>query len=92
MKESFKQKMLRAMGAPESMARDQPEICMIGFERISVENYKSILKYTKEEVFLRLIRGTLQLIGGDLTIKEIGENVICVEGIIKQICFIEEGK
>lgn len=92
MKEPFKQKMLRAMGAPESVARDQPEICMIGFERISVENYKSILKYTQEEILLRLIQGKLQMIGRNLFIKEIGEGSICVEGKVQQICFIEEGE
>lgn len=92
MKETFKRKMLRAMGAPESIARDQPEICMIGFERISIENYKSILKYTQEEILLRLIQGKLQLAGTNLFIKDIGEGSICIEGMVQQICFIEEGK
>ncbi len=90
MREPFKQKMLRAMGAPESMVRQQPEICMIGFERISIENYSSILKYSTEEILLRLIRGKLQIQGSSLCVKEIGEGSICIEGTVRQICFMEE--
>lgn len=90
MKETLKQKMLRAMGAPETMVRDQPEICMLGFERISVENYSTILKYTTEEIVLRLIRGKMQISGRHLWVRDIGMGSICIEGSVNQICFIEE--
>lgn len=90
MKESMKQKVLRAMGAPEFMVREQPEICMIGFERISVENYRSILKYTTEEILLRLIQGKMLVSGSHLWVREIEMGTICIEGKVKQICFIEE--
>lgn len=90
MKENLKQKMLRAMGAPESIVRDQPEICMLGFERISVENYSAILKYTTEEILLRLIKGKMQISGSRLWVREIGMGTICIEGEVRQICFIEE--
>lgn len=90
MKDNLKQKMLRAMGAPESMVRNQPEICMLGFERISVENYNSILKYTPEEILLRLLQGKMQIIGKQLWVKDIGMGSICIEGKVSQICFLEE--
>lgn len=90
MKETLKQKMLRAMGAPESMVRDQPEICMLGFERISVENYRSILKYTTEEIILRLIQGKMSVSGIGLWVRDIGMGSICIEGNVRQICFMEE--
>lgn len=90
MKEPLKQKMLRAMGAPESMVRDQPEICLLGFERISVENYRTILKYNTEEIVLRLIRGSMQITGSNLWVRDIGMGSICIEGKVRQICFTEE--
>lgn len=87
---SVKQKFLRLIGTPEFIVRDQPEICMIGFERISVENYKTLIKYSDEEVCLRLIKGILQINGRKLVIRDIDMGRICIEGRVKEIFFREE--
>lgn len=90
MSESLKRRFLRTIGTPEFIIRDQPEICMIGFERISVENYKSLLQYSDESVLIRLIKGRLEIEGKKLTVKDIDAGKICIEGRIKKICFAEE--
>jgi len=86
-KESFKQKILRTIGTPEFIVRDQPEICMIGYECISIENYKSLLQYSDEMLIIRLIKGRLSIEGKGLMVKNIEEGKICVEGCIRKMCF-----
>ena len=90
MKATLKQKMLKAMGMPEFISREQPELCMTGFESISVENYKSILLYTGETIVLQLVQGFLQIEGTSLCIKDIGDGVICIVGTISHISFPKE--
>ena len=90
MKESIKRKFLRAIGTPEFVVREQPEICMIGNEKLSIENYKSLLQYSDETLIIRLITGKILIEGRKLAVRDIELGKICVEGLIKQISFIEE--
>ena len=85
----LKNKFLRAIGTPEYIVREQPEICMIGYEYISIENYTSLLEYSDECMVIRLIKGRITIEGRKLTVKDIDEGRICVEGCIKRIQFTE---
>ena len=89
MKESIRQKFLRSIGTPEFIVREQPEICMLGFEKISIENYKSLLQYNDERLLIRLIKGCLTIEGRHLIVRDIESGKICIEGQIKNICFSE---
>ena len=60
---------------------------MIGSECISIENYKSLLQYNDESLMVRLIKGRLSVEGKKLTVKNIEEGKIYIEGRIKKICF-----
>ena len=75
------------MGTPEYIVRDQPEICMIGYEYISIENYKSLLQYSDDCMIIRLIKGSITIEGKKLTVKDIEEGKICIKGCIKRIQF-----
>ena len=79
------------MGMPEFIAKGQPEICLLGFEHISVENYTSILQYTSKEIMLRLLQGKVQIEGNGLCVKDIGDGTIRIEGTIQQVRFLKEG-
>ena len=91
MKATLKQTVLKAMGMPEFIAKGQPEICLLGFEHISVENYISILQYTSNEIVLRLLQGKVQIQGSGLCVKDIGDGIIRIAGRIQQVQFRKEG-
>jgi len=86
----IKNKLLHMAGTPEFVVKDQPEICMLGFERISIENYKSLMQYNDERVIIRLIKGKLEVEGKRLIVKNIEEGKICLEGRILKVCFLED--
>lgn len=83
----WKDNLVRTMEIPGDLAYSQPVITVLGSREITVENYKSIRKFTGTMIEIQTKNGILCMEGEHLTIPwyEGGEVKIC--GMIRHIHF-----
>ena len=55
-------------------------------KQIVVEGYKSVLKVDESNVILKLFDGELEIVGNNLSIKQLGTNTIKIIGKIYSVC------
>ena len=70
---------------PEELALDMPRITLVGNLRLGVENHKGIIKYTQEEIRLRVNKGMVSAKGVKLELKNLSSEEILIEGNIREI-------
>ena len=70
---------------PEELAFDLPRITLFGNLRLGVENHKGIIKYTQEEIRLRVHKGMVSAKGVKLQLRNLSSEEILIEGNIKEI-------
>ncbi|MBR2744619.1 MAG: YabP/YqfC family sporulation protein [Clostridia bacterium] len=79
----------RALEIPEEVVSSVPKITALGFEKLMIENYKSILEY--QDFFIRISTciGIININGFDLKMNEMTSDDIVVEGKIDSLDFEE---
>lgn len=73
---------------PEELALDMPRITMIGNVKLSVENHKGIMVYTENEIRLRVNDGFLVAKGKNLSLKNISNDEVLLQGEIMQMAIV----
>jgi sporulation protein YqfC len=72
---------------PEEIVISAPIISLIGSQEISVENFKTIVKYSSEEIKLNTVEGILVIKGKKLEAKSMTSEKIKMRGFIEGIFF-----
>lgn len=72
---------------PEEISNNEPKITIIGFKKIMVENYKGILEYENFFVRLNTVIGVLNINGYNLSLNEMTDEDLIIEGNIESIDF-----
>jgi len=78
-----------ALEIPQDALLDLPRITMIGDAQLYLENHKGIIEYSTEKIRVSVLGGSLEIIGKDLTLKNIKPDEIAAYGTIKQLVFVK---
>lgn len=81
--------MTKTLELPADVMMDLPRITMIGKLHIYIENHHGVLKFSNQELRLRLKQGELLIKGNEFVLKTILPEEILLEGSIEQVLFIE---
>ncbi len=80
---------LQAMAAfleiPPDIVLDMPRLTMLGNKQLLVENHKGIIEYTSGLVRVKLNQGELAVTGDSLSIGNLQQEHILVEGTIRRL-------
>ncbi|MNC38233.1 YabP family protein [compost metagenome] len=76
------------LDVPEDIAQDIPRLTMIGNIRLQIENHRSVLHFSEERLLLTLSRGSLEILGSNLSIRTIMAEEVLVEGVIRELKYI----
>ncbi len=90
MRRWVKQWMTERMELPADVMMDLPRITMVGHLHIYIENHRGVLRFSKEEMRLRLDEGQLLIRGHDFVIKTILPEEILLEGKILSVQYVFE--
>lgn len=82
--------MMNQLDLPFDVMMDLPRITMIGNFHIYIENHRGVIRFTKNELRLRLTEGELAILGNEFVIKNILPEEILLEGVIVDVRFIKE--
>lgn len=85
-------KLNKLLEIPLEVFSDEPKITCLSFKKIMIENYKNILVY--QDVFIKISSsiGNINISGLDLTMEEMNNDDIIVEGMIESIEFEKNAK
>ena len=72
---------------PEEVIIRAPIVSMVGTQEVSVENFKTIVKYTSVEIRLSTTEGMLVIKGKNLEAKSMTSEKIKMRGMIEGISF-----
>lgn len=70
---------------PDDIILDLPRMTMLGNKQLLVENHKGIIEYSTALVRIKLSQGTLIIHGEQLSLGNLQQEQILVEGIIKLV-------
>ncbi|RAU99247.1 sporulation protein YqfC [Paenibacillus sp. YN15] len=76
------------LDVPEDIAQDIPRLIMIGNVRLQIENHRGVLHFSEERLLLTLSRGSLEILGSNLSIRTIMAEEVLVEGVIRELKYI----
>lgn len=82
----LKKSLVTALEVPEDLAYKAPIVTITGNSCMSVENYRSILRYTKEEIVILTARGRVEIHGKQLCIPCYSPWEMQVSGKIIKVC------
>ena len=74
---------------PVELSTNNPEITVVGFERVLIENYKGIFEYQDYFVRLNTHIGIININGFNLNLEEMTTDDLLVTGKIDSIDFEE---
>lgn len=78
---------------PEDLLQELPRITLIGNKELYIENHRGVLNFSTSQLKLALAKGSLEITGENLVIRNIIGQELAVEGVIGEIRYIEsEGK
>ncbi|MBO8128554.1 MAG: sporulation protein YqfC [Peptococcaceae bacterium] len=72
---------------PGEVALDLPKIILVGNVQVIIENHRGIVEYTDTLVRVLVESGEVAVHGQDLSLRNIMQDEICVEGVIKGVSF-----
>jgi sporulation protein YqfC len=72
---------------PPDVVGEGPKITITGRRQILVENYKSIVNFSEEEIRLETAEGDVCLQGKELTLKVILSTELRIEGELSSLSF-----
>ncbi|MDO5134644.1 MAG: YabP/YqfC family sporulation protein [Eubacteriales bacterium] len=91
MKRSWKEHLVSAMEIPGDLAYKDAIVTLTGPRQVTVENYRSILSYTGEELVILTQGGRVRVRGSGLTILWYTPAEMEIRGRIQEI-LLENGK
>ncbi len=80
--------MTKNMDLPADVMMDLPRVTMIGHFHIYIENHRGLIRFTNDELRLRLTEGELLIKGKSFVIKNILPEEILLEGVVDDVKFI----
>lgn len=91
MKEKRKKqsKLDRLLEIPEEISSLEPRVTIMGFKKMVVENFKSVLEYQEFYIRLNTYVGILNINGFNLKLGEMTKEDITITGKIESIDFEE---
>lgn len=81
----FFEELTNIVGLPFDELASGYKLELVAGKALSVTNYKKILIYTKNKIVLSLKHGIIEILGENLTIKQLDIGSIIVSGIIHSI-------
>ncbi|ATW27315.1 sporulation protein YqfC [Candidatus Formimonas warabiya] len=81
----FKSAFADLLEIPPDIALNLPRITMIGNLQLNIENHKGIVEYTDSKIRVLVARGTLDIEGSNLILRNIQLDEIMINGEILQI-------
>ncbi|KYG32033.1 sporulation protein YqfC [Alkalihalobacillus trypoxylicola] len=75
---------------PPDVTMDLPRITMVGQLHIYIENHRGVLRFSNQELRLRLKQGQLLIKGHSFIIKTILPEELLLEGKIDQVIYLDE--
>jgi sporulation protein YqfC len=78
--------MVHAMEIPEDLAYQEPVITMTGRRSVQIENYRSLVRYARDEVLVHTVHGSVKICGTDLEILDYTADEMHITGKISSIC------
>ena len=85
--EQVKRKTTAALGLPEEVVFDLPQIVLTGNFQVAIENHRGIVAYNRKEVRVLAGGGEVIVSGEDLVIRSIMANEVVIEGAIWGVRF-----
>ena len=82
-----KRKILDALELPEEIAAGAVKISVISFEKVRVDNYKSLIEYEKEVIRINTAEKLIKISGRDMEISEVTDESVEIKGNISGIIF-----
>ena len=86
-KKNIHSKVSRLLEIPQEVSTSLPKVTVVGFEKILIENYKSILEYQEFYIRISTFIGILNINGYELNLKEMTTDDLLVTGKIESIDF-----
>jgi sporulation protein YqfC len=86
-KKNIPSKVSRLLEIPQEVSTSLPKVTVVGFEKILIENYKSILEYQEFYIRISTFIGILNINGYELNLKEMTTDDLLVTGKIESIDF-----
>jgi len=78
---------------PQDLLQEMPRITLIGNKELYIENHRGLLHFSSSQLKLALAKGSLEIVGEGLVIRNILGQELKIEGIIGEIRYNEsEGK
>jgi sporulation protein YqfC len=75
---------------PEDVVLGVPRLTLIGQFRLSIENYRGVLAFSKTELKLAMSKGELHIAGDDFVLETILEKEIVLQGRVDDVRFVDE--
>lgn len=88
----FKKQVSDFFEIPNDVMLDLPKIVLVGNLQVFIENHRGIVEYTSEKIRVKVGEGEFGITGGNLILRNIKTDEICVEGQIKTLSFLEPGE
>ena len=82
---AFRREFADALEIPRDLSLGEPVLTLTGERRAELENYRSILKYAREEILVSVRHGTLRITGKSLEIPWYTAEEMLVEGNIASV-------
>lgn len=86
-REKWKENVVSALEIPRDLAYKDPIVTMTGPNCAVVENYRSILKYTREQIMILTVKGKVTICGKRLEIPSYTPEEMQVKGMIAGVYF-----
>ena len=80
-------KINKLLELPEEVITDKPQLTIVGFEEVLIENYKAILEYEDYYIKINTHIGAININGFNLRLKEMTGDDIMVLGSIDSMDF-----
>ena len=82
---TFRREFADALEVPRDLSLGDPVLTLTGGLRAELENYRSILKYTREEILVSVRHGTIRITGKSLEIPWYTAEEMLIEGNIASV-------
>ena len=84
---TLRTRMAQATDLPKDVVLGVPVITITGSLEVSVENYRGILDYTKEQIRILCRKGEVRILGRDLEIASYTNTDMKITGYIRKLEF-----
>ncbi len=72
---------------PEELSTEIPKVTILGFNRMLIENYKSVLEYQDFFIRIKMKTGLININGFELLMNEMTKDDLIITGNIESVDF-----